>query len=224
MASVPKLSKELDNAIEDDRRYKQVDSAKKRAVAQRVDYDTFKNLVSVAHLKPLQAPDEIVRVKGAPAWRFNSSGVTEGKGKGERPIPQEEGSFIPAEQPNTSASFERTWKKSCRTSEERYAYIKFCALDTLAQIFKVELNSALLSSILEVMHEQFLVKDSREKADQVCDILVCLAKSGRFSLTIRLLGKKHKQCLTEIMDQLKQACEKGEDARLEEICKAYGLE
>jgi len=59
--AVPKASKELDSAIEDDRKYKEVDSAKKRAVAQRVDYDTFKNLVSVAHLKPLQAPDEIVR-------------------------------------------------------------------------------------------------------------------------------------------------------------------
>ncbi len=33
-----------------------IDAAKKRAVAQGVDYDTFKNMVSVAHLRPLQAP------------------------------------------------------------------------------------------------------------------------------------------------------------------------
>ena len=30
-----------------------MDAAKKRAVAQYVDYDTFKNMVLVAHLKPI---------------------------------------------------------------------------------------------------------------------------------------------------------------------------
>lgn len=34
-----------------------VDEAKKRAVGQHVDYDTFKNMVSVAHLKPIGAPN-----------------------------------------------------------------------------------------------------------------------------------------------------------------------
>jgi hypothetical protein len=34
-----------------------VDEAKKRAVSQNVDYDTFKNMVAVAHLKPLHAPN-----------------------------------------------------------------------------------------------------------------------------------------------------------------------
>ena len=32
-----------------------VDEAKKRAVSQNVDYDTFKNMVAVAHLKPIHA-------------------------------------------------------------------------------------------------------------------------------------------------------------------------
>lgn len=34
-----------------------IDAAKKRAVAQFCDYDTFKNLVAVAHLRPIQAPN-----------------------------------------------------------------------------------------------------------------------------------------------------------------------
>jgi len=134
MGGVPKLSKELDNAIEDDRKYKEVDCAKKRAVAQRVDYDTFKNMVSVAHLKPLQAPDEVVRVRGAPAWRFNSMGQDEGNEVNERTI-QNYGN-VPTEQPSTSAEFERVWRRCCKTNSERYAFIKFCSLDTLAKIFK----------------------------------------------------------------------------------------
>lgn len=35
-----------------------IDEAKKRAVMQRVDYDTFRNMVLVAHLKPITAPSE----------------------------------------------------------------------------------------------------------------------------------------------------------------------
>ncbi len=35
-----------------------IDEAKKRAVSQRVDYDTFKNMVLTAHLKPITAPNK----------------------------------------------------------------------------------------------------------------------------------------------------------------------
>lgn len=53
LAQPPKRSKELENAVYDDWKRKAVDSAKKRAVAQFVDYDSFKNMVLVAHLKPI---------------------------------------------------------------------------------------------------------------------------------------------------------------------------
>lgn len=55
MLEPSKRSKELDGAVYDDWKHKQVDDAKKRAVAQHVDYETFKNMVSVAHLKPIGA-------------------------------------------------------------------------------------------------------------------------------------------------------------------------
>lgn len=49
----PKAPKDLKDAFYDDWKRKAVDSAKKRAVAQHVDYDTFKNMVSVAHLRAI---------------------------------------------------------------------------------------------------------------------------------------------------------------------------
>jgi hypothetical protein len=42
--ALPKSSKELTNAIYDDWKRKAVDTAKKKAVSQAVDYDTFKNM------------------------------------------------------------------------------------------------------------------------------------------------------------------------------------
>eukprot|EP00798_Chlamydomonas_sp_ICE-L_P011935 gene11935-15044_t len=55
---VPKTSKELATAGYDDFKKQAIDAAKKRAVGQYVDYDTFKNMVAVAHLKPLHAPNQ----------------------------------------------------------------------------------------------------------------------------------------------------------------------
>lgn len=49
----PKRSTELANAVYDDWKRKAIDTAKKRAAAQFADYESFKNMVLTAHLKPL---------------------------------------------------------------------------------------------------------------------------------------------------------------------------
>ena len=51
-----KFSKELQNAMYDDYKRQAVDNAKKRAVAQRVDYDTFKNMVSTGNVREGPVP------------------------------------------------------------------------------------------------------------------------------------------------------------------------
>ncbi|KAH7288011.1 hypothetical protein KP509_31G007200 [Ceratopteris richardii] len=77
---VPKFSKELQTAIQDDLHRVQIDSAKKRAAAQNADYESFAALVSMAHVKPFehkksQQEESIKRTSIAmPSWSFNASG------------------------------------------------------------------------------------------------------------------------------------------------------
>ncbi|XP_074553426.1 dynein axonemal assembly factor 19 [Halichoeres trimaculatus] len=52
------LEKELQGAIESERRYRRENDAKLRAVNQRVSYDQFRNLVLSSHLKPLDKNDK----------------------------------------------------------------------------------------------------------------------------------------------------------------------
>jgi len=54
----PKTCKDLANAVEDDWKRGVQDAAKHRAVKQLECYEGFKNMVSVAHLRPLQAPNQ----------------------------------------------------------------------------------------------------------------------------------------------------------------------
>ncbi|KAK9823139.1 hypothetical protein WJX72_000544 [[Myrmecia] bisecta] len=71
-----KTSKELATALQDDFRRQATDLAKKRAVAQHVDYDTFKNMVAVAHLRPLQAPQlQPTGPTRCPGWEFAADGT-----------------------------------------------------------------------------------------------------------------------------------------------------
>jgi len=75
MTTYKKLeNSELSNANEADYRRKVQDDAKKRAISTLCDYDTFKNMVSVAHLKPINAPNEGTSVNSAPSRVFAADG------------------------------------------------------------------------------------------------------------------------------------------------------
>ena len=74
MGAPVKASRELARAVEDEAHRAQVDAAKKRAVGQLSDYDTFRSMVSVAHLRPLQAEGRADRAAGAAAWNFDGAG------------------------------------------------------------------------------------------------------------------------------------------------------
>lgn len=51
------LQQELQDALQSDVRYKQIDNMKKRAVRVATDYDEFKAMVSCAHLKKLTSKE-----------------------------------------------------------------------------------------------------------------------------------------------------------------------
>lgn len=79
MLPVPKHSKELQTAVQDEGRRQQIDAAKKRAASQNVDYAAFAALVSMAHVKPFERRrgrrEELVQsVPALPAWSFDATG------------------------------------------------------------------------------------------------------------------------------------------------------
>ena len=66
------------------------------------------------------------------------------------------------------------------------------AFSIFVSFMQVELSSALLVSILEVLRDRVTSEIKHEDAEQVCNILRCLSKSGRFSLTVRAQRLVHK--------------------------------
>ena len=142
----PKVSKELANAARDDWMREVQDAAKHRAVRQMEGYDGFKNMVSVAHLRPYHAPNLKDHSGPAPpAFAFTPEGTRAG------PAPTPGASSLapnlsgsrrappPARQP---MAFDRAWRRSCKTSERRWEYlVRVMSPESFADVFAVEVRA-----------------------------------------------------------------------------------
>nr|Q94EY1.1 RecName: Full=Coiled-coil domain-containing protein 103 homolog; AltName: Full=Protein PR46bp [Chlamydomonas reinhardtii]AAK70875.1 unknown [Chlamydomonas reinhardtii]ADF43150.1 PR46bp [Chlamydomonas reinhardtii] len=218
MSSTPdhrpsKVSKELANAACDDFKRKAIDEAKKRAVAQRVDYDTFKNMVLTAHLKPITAPKQLNNDRPLPCWSFGVDGKMLKEQISQSQLPP----TTPTEVPTTSGDFTRDWRRNCPTPDDKYRYLKLCGPEGLQAVFRVEISAEVLREMLAVLEACWLghggVAEEAEggagaallEAAFVVQVLEAVSTAGRFSLTVKLLGSSAKPTLERLFSGLQSA-------------------
>ena len=207
---------------------------------QNVDYETFKNMVSVAHLKPLQAKAAVTKADmvQCPSWAFSADGLVQssnsepsalvGSGLG---LFQDE----PSTQPSSSGDFAREWRRGCPTTDARYRYLRLTSPDLITAIFRVEIATDLLREILEALESSWMshagaAEDAKEgsaaeEALFVIQCLLALSTAGRFSLTVRLLGSKSKAMLSSLFKSLQDAvvaCA-GDQTALVQLASKYGI-
>lgn len=165
------VSGELENAVYDDWKRQAVDAAKKRAVAQLADYETFKNMVSVAHLKPITAEKSCQGKRSSYSMHTCRSTVWMG------PIGHIAGISVTAaalvgkdgnivreqrfcdgiagasndEIAMNGAHFQKAWRRKHITVEARRKYLKQYTPQHLKQLFKVEIDSLLLCEMIDVL-------------------------------------------------------------------------
>lgn len=72
--------------------------------------------------------------------------------------------------------------------------------DTLAKIFRAEISFGLLGEIIITLNDHA----EERHCGRIADILVCLTRAGRFSLSLDFLNKSEKQALSELMEKLEQ--------------------
>ncbi|KAK9836303.1 hypothetical protein WJX81_003539 [Elliptochloris bilobata] len=145
------LPEDLCAAIQDDRLREARDAAKKRAVAQHVDYEAFKNMVAVAHLRPLQAP--AVRQSGtsrAPAWSCGADGTPSraplASDSVRRLVP------APGSTPRSLAELQRAWRRDYNDAPNgRLALLRACGAARLAAWTRAELPLGLLDGAIRAL-------------------------------------------------------------------------
>eukprot|EP00243_Klebsormidium_subtile_P004574 TRINITY_DN1865_c0_g1_i1.p1 TRINITY_DN1865_c0_g1~~TRINITY_DN1865_c0_g1_i1.p1 ORF type:complete len:402 (+),score=47.99 TRINITY_DN1865_c0_g1_i1:249-1454(+) len=167
-----KVSKELASAVQDDARRKAVDSAKKRAVSQHVDYETFQAMVSVAHLKPIER-DEWFRkpaeCSSSPAWNFSAEGSLSANALTLNPpvggYANEDHLSCSGNGPKNAEEFQKRWRSLNGSSEHRLRFLRTIPPEKLLPLFKVEIRPALLGEIFSVLNECWERNDTRSTSE-----------------------------------------------------------
>ena len=160
----PKVSKELEHAAEDDWKRSVRDAAKHRAVAQMENYDGFKNMVSVAHLRPWHA-ENLKDHSGPPppAFAFAADGKyagpsrNPGSGRGVpgslgKPLEANGETVVP---PANSMQFDKTWRRARAHSAARWRYVGAMRDEDIDTVFAVDITGATLGEIAEALAEGF---------------------------------------------------------------------
>jgi hypothetical protein len=156
----PKVSKELEHAAEDDWHRSVRDAAKHRAVAQMENYDGFKNMVSVAHLRPWHAENLKDHSGPAPpAFAFAADGTHAGPSKNPGMTtssslgrPDARDAFAP---PENSMQFDKTWRRRCVGGAARWRYLGLMRDEDVDKVFAVDITGATLGEIAEALAEGF---------------------------------------------------------------------
>lgn len=161
--SIDKVKSELPDAINEEHKRSNVDSSKKRACLQHMDYDNFHQMVLGANLLPIQKGSiEQIGDKRMKWHGLNThaalTDIMNKNYKDKKDVlegyidlfkQQEELKRVPKSQ----NEFEKFFLSKLKGSEERFRYILNIPISEVANIFKSDVNSELLVHILNVFSE-----------------------------------------------------------------------
>jgi len=245
MGAPVKASRELARAVEDEARRAQVDAAKKRAVGQLSDYDTFRNMVSVAHLRPLQAAGRADRAAGAAAWSFDGAGraVAEpGPGSAAAACAAAASEAPgPSEPPQSRDEFLAAWRRARggaggSSGGQRWALLHLCGAERVGALFRVEVEGKLLAEVVAAAAAA-LEGAGREggaggaggagPADHrlAAELLLALAGSARFGLAKALAGRACAGQASEVLASARDALSgtRGDEGLARRAAEAFGV-
>ncbi|KAG9343793.1 hypothetical protein JZ751_013174 [Albula glossodonta] len=181
------LERELQAALEADKKYRRENDAKFRAIHQNVgSYEEFRNIVLASHLKPIERKDTASNSRKQP-WNSIASAT--------RPTNSLQCDMMEAAgfHPRTAAEFSRDWRRFAGSAEDRYQLLISLGGENLQQIFHAEIGSGLLGEFLLILSKCLQSGD----VVTVVTILEGMTRTGRFGLNVSFLSQVEQDaCLT----------------------------
>jgi len=209
------LQRSMLGALEHDQKKQQVNDAKLRAVAQRVEYDDFEKLVLGAHLKPVkprsqQSADVSKHFDHFVLPKYEAQPVA-------GPVrPVAPATAAAAAPPKNSNEFMRTWRRQCKTTRDKFAYLRGIEPETLPLLFRTELEPGTFDGIVEALRECVLLdaKEDRNAATPhvawLSQLLQQIGRINRFDLTLDFAEKGTTAIIADLLDMLDGCLAAGE--------------
>ncbi|XP_041718940.1 coiled-coil domain-containing protein 103 [Coregonus clupeaformis] len=198
------LERELQSAVEADKKYQRENDAKFRALHQKVGtYEEFRDIVLASHLKPLDRKDKAGAPRKQP-WNALASTV-----KGQNQTSCDEIGLKPQLsefQPKTASEFSRDWRRfSSENPEDKYSLLLSLGGEGLRDIFRAEVGFGLLGEFLVFLSRGLQPGDEAT----VIGVLEGLSKTPRFGLNMSFLSRAEREACGELFQNLRKASAAG---------------
>ncbi|KAG5832385.1 hypothetical protein ANANG_G00290620 [Anguilla anguilla] len=186
------LEKELQAALEADKKYRRENDAKFRAIHQNVgSYEEFRDIVLASHLKPLEKKDKAGSPRTQP-WNPMASGAR--KSTTTQCETMEASEF----RPRTAAEFSRDWRRFEGSAEDRYQLLVSLGGEGVGRLFSAEVGCGLLGEFLLVLWGCLRPAD----AGAILAVLEGMSRTGRFRLNVSFLSRAERDACLRLMGKL----------------------
>mmetsp|Transcript_9346 Transcript_9346/g.25446 ORF Transcript_9346/g.25446 Transcript_9346/m.25446 type:complete len:269 (+) Transcript_9346:18-824(+) len=218
-------------ALDADRKKQEINDAKMRAVAQRVDYDQFVNLVAGAHLKPVKPVGGGGAGAGTDGFNYfvmPASCTSAKPAASSKPATTSASSASATLRvPKTGLDFHKAWRRQCRDNEKRIAYLRLVDTQLIPVIFQSEFEPDIFDGIVQSLDSLVGGAELPERALQAAatlppdgwaqqmaeDVLMAarwlsmLPEINRFSLALEFMVEETREALGRLFAGLRNpAC------------------
>ncbi|CAK9830451.1 Coiled-coil domain-containing protein 103 [Anthophora retusa] len=202
------LELELQEALKADELYRLQNDAKLRAVEQNVStYEDFRQMVNVAHLKPMEHADfkPVPKRPWNPIADMDNSNMVmlldkiNEKGREDcLKVSSKEDNTFQGKIPTTYQEFVQTWKM-IRGCKAKFHYIKILRYTLREKIFRAEIPSSLLVELIDICFQNVSIIDHIEP---IIDILRILSKCNRFCLAVSFMKENEREICRRLFREL----------------------
>lgn len=211
-------------------RYKRENSAKFRAIEQKVPtYEDFRQIVLASHLKPLEKGETLanVKIKNMNTWNMakNQSANGESDSNSKNDDIYENKEKLLQLKPTNNLEFLKIWrildeKYDC---DAKWAFLHNVGVELTQKIFLPEINGDILGKFIQLFAFKLKKETNTTEMDAklVVDFMNCFARCQRFSLNRMFLKKEELQMCQEICVELDKQIEKLDENELKKLKSSY---
>jgi hypothetical protein len=188
-----------------------IDAAKKNAVKQRADVETFESLVSAAQLRPMRGGLRLAAIQGskpkAAALSFGPDGTLETLCTASSSSRSSE-NIKKAAVDNALRSgshFGRAWRATSCVAKRRHLLQQAHAAGALPRLLKLELNSRMLQDFVDLLEieEPAASEASPDACSMAAGVLKAAAAAKCFAVALAGLSLQARQRLDNLAHALK---------------------
>lgn len=217
-----KLEQEFYAARQADEKYSRENDAKFRAVHQKVaSYEEFQDIVAASHLKPLDRQDNIMGGMAGvkQPWNKLCSGGSDGVNNKNA---LDSGDSTKKDSVNSNSiktrdDFSKAWKMLPGDDQRRVDFLTGFDQEFLVRVFECDIPMNFMETALQSMNRDFSADDCKRNRALV-GVLYAFTKSSRFALSLRFLGKRDKENVSELLAKLK-----GSGEMVEELMESFNV-